>query len=158
MDFGRLMATVRPVLVGTLGAWVLMSLATVLAWQRGDPASVAWLVWPASVIGAVIADRLMRMLERYRRLDAELQEVRTAMRDAIRRQGELTSALGQIRADAHRAAQPLTAAIGYTELLQKRCGGVSPLCDEQLTLLKEAVDRLADDLEALRNTARTTLE
>src|SRR5207245_480696 len=49
--------------------WLLMSLAAAVAWQRGEGAGAAWLVWPASVVGAVVAHWLIRLLERFRRLD-----------------------------------------------------------------------------------------
>ena len=152
------MVMARPYLIGTLAAWVVISLVGVLALQRGEQASVAWLIWPACVAGAVVADRLMRLYERTGRLESELDEAQWQMREAVRRQTELTSALAEVRAEGHKVAQPLTAVMGYSELLRKRCLGLSPACDQHLDLLKDAVDQLAVDLERLRETARRAQE
>src|SRR5207247_10303014 len=86
----------RPFLIGTLGAWFLMSLAAALAWQRGDQATVAWLIWPASVAGAVIAERLMRVFDSYRQVNRELRELLQALREATSRQMELTATLSKV--------------------------------------------------------------
>lgn len=131
-----------------------MSLAAALAWQRGDQASVAWLVWPACVAGAVIADRLMRSFESYQHVSDEAEETRKLLRTVLRRQSEMASALTEIRNSAHRLAQPLTAAVGYSELLAIQSRDMSPACAEQVALLKSAVDRIAKDAEALYSTAR----
>jgi signal transduction histidine kinase len=152
------MAVSRPFLIGTLASWVVISLVGVLAMQRGEQASVAWLIWPASVAGAVVAERLMRLFERTRRLESELEEARRQSREALRRQSELSSALAQVRTEGHRVAQPLTAVMGYSELLRRRCQGLSPACDQQFENLKEAIDQLAVDLEQLRETARRAHE
>src|SRR5436190_1961701 len=100
------MVMARPYLIGTLAAWVVISLVGVLALQRGEQASVAWLIWPACVAGAVVADRLMRLYERTGRLESELDEAQWQMREAVRRQTELTSALAEVRAEGHKVAQP----------------------------------------------------